>query len=272
MSRSSWNFATAVPVEGQTVTRIAASSVGDGMGASTRSRSIATASMQQPTGTTGTLIAALRPEARRVASARAAPRRGCPCARSARAPARAPRLLPWGGRRATAPRRGRRRRRLASRACRSPRPSRPPRSRAVPPRRARVVARAELRRAAGPGLCFLESVKRVEHVREPPGRGREIALFPQLVEQPAPFFPELGGGRGIAAPELDIDGLDAGRHREHDSPAALGLLRTGFGEDRARLVETTEHRQRPGPVRTEQEIPPCAWLVLVEPREHIRHS
>ena len=60
-------------VEGQTVTRIAASSVGDGMVASPRSRSITTASLQQRTGTTGTLIAALRPGARRVAPARAAP-------------------------------------------------------------------------------------------------------------------------------------------------------------------------------------------------------
>ena len=33
-------------------------------------------------------------------------------------------------------------------------------------------------------------------------------MLPQLVEQPAPFFSELGGGGGIAGQELDVDGIE----------------------------------------------------------------
>ena len=55
-------------------------------------QAVGMAALRQRTGTRGTLIAALRPEARRVASARPARTRGSPCARSVRAPARARRL------------------------------------------------------------------------------------------------------------------------------------------------------------------------------------
>jgi len=60
--------------------------------------------------------------------------------------------------------------------------------------------------------------------------------------------------------------------REQDSPAALRQLRPRFGEDRARLVEATEHRQRPGPVAAEVVVPPCVRFVLVKPLEELRHG
>jgi hypothetical protein len=85
--------------------------------------------------------------------------------------------------------------------------------------------------------------------------------------QPEPFCSELGGGARIAGPELDPGGLEGGDVREQDSPATLRQLPTHFGEDLSRLVESTEHRQCPGPIGTEEVVPPCSRLVLVEPHE-----
>ncbi len=39
--------------------------------------------------------------------------------------------------------------------------------------------------------------------------------------------------------------------REPESAAAIGQLRTRFGEDRPPLIEATEHRQRVSPVSTD---------------------
>ena len=100
-------------------------------------------------------------------------------------------------------------------------------------------------RATRPGVGLVEPVERVERLRQAPGREREEALFAQLLVQPEPFCSELGCGGGIAGQELDPDGLEGGDVREQGPPAALGQLRTRLGEDRARLVEATEHRQRP---------------------------
>ncbi len=88
--------------------------------------------------------------------------------------------------------------------------------------RERVVARAELRRAAGPGVGFVEPVERVERLRERRRRARQEALVAQFLEETAPFCSELGGGGGIVGQELDDGRLYSRKHRELDSPATLG--------------------------------------------------
>ena len=87
--------------------------------------------------------------------------------------------------------------------------------------------------------------------------------------QSEPFCSELGCGGGIAGPELDPDGLEGGEIGEQDSPAALRQLRTRLGDDRPCLVEATDHRQRSGPVCTEEVVAPVSWLVLIEPGEQL---
>ena len=88
-----------------------------------------------------------------------------------------------------------------------------------------VVAGAELRCAAGPGLRFLQPIDRVERLREIPRRGRQVALLAQLREQPARFCTELGRGGGIVGQELDLAG-HPGRPREQECRASVGQHRT----------------------------------------------
>ena len=88
-----------------------------------------------------------------------------------------------------------------------------------------VVAGAELRCAAGPGLRFLQPIDGVERLREIPGRGGQVALLAQLREQPARFCTKLGRGGGIVGQELDLT-EHPGQPREQDAPASIGQPRT----------------------------------------------
>jgi hypothetical protein len=129
----------------------------------------------------------------------------------------------------------------------------------------RVVARAELRRAAGPGGGFVEPVELIERLRDPPCQCREVASVPQFLELPARLGPELGGSGGIAGHELKVDTLSAGDQRELEFRASFCQVRSGLGEDRARLGEATEHRQRSSTKCTEPVVAPGALLGLFEP-------
>src|SRR4029077_18224639 len=133
-----------------------------------------------------------------------------------------------------------------------------------------VVAAAELHAAVDPCVGLFEAIERVKRLREPPGRARQTADFPELLVQHAPLFPELGGGGGIASQELDVEGGAAHHSREQTSSTTIGQLRAHVGEERARLVEATEHRQRSGPVHAERDVSTLSCLRLVEPREQLR--
>ena len=136
----------------------------------------------------------------------------------------------------------------------------------------RILARAEFRCPAGPRVRLLEPVECEECPRQAPGRARQEAPVLQVLEHPAPFRTELGGGGGIAGQELEFDGLDPGRDREPDPPAALGHLGTCPGEHRSCLVGATEHRQRQGAVHAEPVVQSRPRLVLVQPRQEFRHG
>ena len=115
----------------------------------------------------------------------------------------------------------------------------------LPPEHLRddVVARAERCGTSCPDVGLVESVERIQRLRELAGRGRKNASFSQLLELSAPFAAELGGGGGISRQELDLEGRASGRISQFHPSSAFCQPRSAFGEDRARLVEATKHRE-----------------------------
>ena len=57
--------------------------------------------------------------------------------------------------------------------------------------------------------------------------------------------------------------------REPESAAAIGQLRTRFGDERPPLVEATEHRQRVSAVSTDAGVERRSLPLLVQPREQL---
>src|SRR5207249_2774427 len=109
-----------------------------------------------------------------------------------------------------------------------------------------IVARAELCRAAGPGVGVVQPVKRVVRLGEIARGGREKRCFSQLLEHPAPFLSALGGALSVARQELDAGIRVAQAYPELNSAPALRLLFAHVGKNRSCLVEAAEHAERLG--------------------------
>ena len=84
--------------------------------------------------------------------------------------------------------------------------------------------------------------------RDTPAAVRQVALLARaLVNSLHPFGTELGRGGGIASQELDLRRTrSASTPRAEVPPPRSASSARDVGEDRARLVEAAEHRQRIG--------------------------
>ena len=114
--------------------------------------------------------------------------------------------------------------------------------------RDRVVACAKRRRAACPTVGLLESAELVIRLGELSRDGGQDRLLFELAEKAAGFFSHRDCGGEIAGQELDIDPDASVDRRERRRFAPLDQLGAQVGNDRPRLIEAAEHRERPGPV------------------------
>src|SRR5262249_25246095 len=128
-----------------------------------------------------------------------------------------------------------------------------------------LVEAAVVGRPLGPALRLVDATERAQCPR--PSRCGEWKRerLPALRLQSPTLGCEPRRGCGIACPELHPHTLERGDIREQDATATLLEHSPVFGEDRSSLVESAQHRQAPGAVRTEEVVPSSLRLVFVQP-------